>query len=121
LHRVSGIDLGAGVVRHRRTTARLSPGALASAAPRPRHPEGQPELPPSCRLDSAHVPLSARTAEGLRAERPGDAAATALVSTLISRIFCCRLRTPTGRARRLPKTPGGASVLIARMFAPPRM
>ena len=68
LHRVSGIDLRSRVVRHRRTAARLSPGALASATPRACHPEGQPQLPPSCRLDSAHVPLSAWTARGLRGD-----------------------------------------------------
>jgi hypothetical protein len=62
--RVSRIDLRSCAVRHRRTAARLSPGAFTSATPRACHLEGQPQLPPSCRLDSAHVALSAWTAAG---------------------------------------------------------
>jgi len=64
LYRVPGIDLGSPIVGHRRTAARLPPGALASAAPGSSPSEGQPQLPSSRRLDSAHVPLSASAAAG---------------------------------------------------------
>ena len=117
LHRVSGIDLRSRVVGHRSTAARLSPGALASAPPRACHPEGQLQLPPSCRLDSAHVPLSAWTAEGCVVKGRTTAATAARGADLIPRMFCCRRRTPTGWARRA----ADGAVLFTRMVVPPKM
>ena len=64
LHRVARVHLGSGDVRHRRSAARLSARPLASPAPGSGRRERQPHLPRSSRLDSAHVPFSARVASG---------------------------------------------------------
>jgi hypothetical protein len=55
-------------VRHRRSAARLSPRALPGPAPIARHRERQPELPPSRRLDSAHVPVVGADGRRLRGD-----------------------------------------------------
>jgi hypothetical protein len=54
-------------VRHRRSVARFSSRPLPGAAPLAGHRERQTELPPSCRLDSAHVPVVGAAVAGLRA------------------------------------------------------
>ena len=94
-----GLTFAREVVRHRRTAARLSPGALRAPPHSRATPRGNGQLPPSCRLDSAHVPLSAWTAEGCVVKRRTTAAIAAREADLIRRMFCCRRRTPTGWAR----------------------
>ena len=67
LQRVSGVDLRPRVVGHRRSASRFSSRPLSCTTPPARRLERQPQLPSSSRLDSAHVPLSARTASGCAA------------------------------------------------------
>ena len=64
LHRIPRVDLGSCDVRHRRSAARLPSGPFPSPAPRSHRCQGQPQphLPSWSRLDSAHVPSSAREA-----------------------------------------------------------
>jgi len=69
LHRVSGIDPRPRIVRHRRSAARLSPRALPGPAPLAGHRDRQLQLPPSCRLDCAHVPVVGAHDGQLRDER----------------------------------------------------
>jgi hypothetical protein len=62
LHGIVRVDLAACRVRHGRAAARFATRPLSSSAPGLCCRQGQPELPRWSRLDSAHVPFSARGA-----------------------------------------------------------
>jgi hypothetical protein len=74
LQRVSRLDLCSRGVRHRRSASRLSPRPLSRTTPFPCHLERQLDLPPSCRFDSAHVPLVGADCVGLRGSDALDSA-----------------------------------------------